>query len=100
MAKVVVVKMALIDFDAEGFEEALEEIREDDVPEGYQILSMLGIEDARVQLVGSFSCGCEDEDHGPSVDSLPALIVDARIEERREFDDEECETCGDEGCDC
>lgn len=93
MARVVVIKIALPEFNVAELEEEMErrdQIADDldldlDMHEKHQIASLVGFDDDTVQLTGILYCQCGAEPpHPPALVGYPGILLDARFEDRPE----------------
>jgi len=83
--KSVIIKIAFPDEDVDLIEETIANVDDVDATEKEKIQHLIGLHDDLVVVTGIAHCIC-DEDHPPQVFALDGYIVDARIEDRREFD--------------
>lgn len=86
--RTIVLKLAFPEIIVDDVESCMDP-DDEDFDESAQILGILGFDNGQVQLVAMTSCPCPDEEHGPSVNAFPGYVVDARIENRDDFEDEE-----------
>ncbi len=86
--RTIILKVAFPDFDTDEIEKMID-LTDEEFSEGSQIMGILGFDSGQVQLVACTTCQCPDEEHGTSVNAFPAYVVDARVEERKEFDEDE-----------